>query len=155
MTREECTKQLEEIVSNLNEDGIAMILTLMNGIDNIEKYNINTSRERIEEIERESLQKVERERTEQKKKREEEMLYRMAGERKKREETIASFTGRERKFCDKIEKVKNMNVVKYQAKYWQVELIAKLYNNNYINASYDWFCYGFYQGMQYIKNQIK
>ena len=37
----------------------------------------------------------------------------------------------------------------------QCELIARLYENNCINASYNNFCYGFYQGMQYTKNQAK
>lgn len=82
-------------------------------------------------------------------------MARMAKEIKQREDAIDALAGKERAFWNKIEKVKKMDTSRYAMKWWQIELIAKLYNNNYINASYTEFCYGFYQGMQYIKNQAK
>ena len=82
-------------------------------------------------------------------------MDKMAKEINNREDTIGALTGKERAFWNKIEKVKKMDTSRYAMKWWQTELIAKLYNNNYINASYTEFCYGFYQGMQYMKNQTK
>lgn len=93
------------------------------------------------------------ERAEQKEREQIAYMDRMAKEFKQRKDMIGALTGKERVFWNKIEKVKKMDISRYVIKYWQTELIAKLYNNNYINASYIEFCYGFYQGMQYMKNQ--
>lgn len=92
---------------------------------------------------------------ERKKREQMEYMDKIKKEVKQREDMIGALTGREKVFWNKIEKMKKMDISRYVMKWWQVELIAKLYNNNYINASYNEFCYGFYQGMQYMKNQAK
>lgn len=72
-----------------------------------------------------------------------------------RKEMIESLTGKERRFYDKIEKVKTLNISRYVMSMWQSILLNKLSHGIYLNGDYDAFCYGFYQGMQYMKNQQK
>ena len=68
---------------------------------------------------------------------------------------ISSLTGKERKFWDKIEKVCKMDISRYTMKTWQTMLLAKIYNNNYLDASYKTFCFGFHQGLKYAENRMK
>ena len=73
----------------------------------------------------------------------------------KKKAAISSLTGKERKFWDKIEKVCKMDISRYTMKTWQTMLLAKIYNNNYLDASYKTFCFGFHQGLKYAENRMK
>lgn len=155
MQREELEQKWQSTIQNLNIEGLRLIDKLMDGIAEMEEYNINTTEERKEEIKQEQKARAERQEEERRAKAKKAYFDNMSKEIAERKEKIAAFSGRERIFWDKIEKVKSMDISRYCMVYWQTKLMADLYNNNYINASYNEFCYGFYQGMQYMKNQKK
>lgn len=60
MEREEILKNFIEELNNTNLEGLKTVVRLMDGISKVEKYNINTSPERIAEIEEEERQQAER-----------------------------------------------------------------------------------------------
>ena len=155
MEQAELVQKLDTVIRNMNVEGLELMYRLMGDMHENKKYNINTTPEQVAEIKRQEAEKEARESAERKKRERIEYVDKMAKEIKNREDTIGALTGKERAFWNKIEKVKKMDISRYVMKWWQIELIAKLYNNNYINAGYTEFCYGFYQGMQYIKNQAK
>ena len=128
MNHEELMKKLDTVICNLNDDGLALMYYFIGDMHEIEKYNINTSSDRLEEME---------------------------AEERKKKATISSLTGKERKFWDKIEKVYKMDISRYDMKVWQVMLLAEIYNNNYLDASYETFCFGFHQGLKYAENRMK
>lgn len=149
MNREEMTEKLNTVISNLNEDGLAFMYYFIGDMHEIEKYNINTSSDRLEEIKLlEKRQDAEEEEVKQKRKLEE-------MEAEERKAAISSITGKERGFWDKIEKVYKMDISRYDMKAWQVMLLAEIYNNNYLDASYETFCFGFHQGLKYAENRMK
>lgn len=149
MNREEMTEKLNTVISNLNEDGLALMYYFIGDMHEIEKYNINTSSDRLEEIKLlEKRQDAEEEEVKQKRKLEE-------MEAEERKAAISSLTGKEREFWDKIEKVYKMDISRYDMKAWQVMLLAEIYNNNYLDASYETFCFGFHQGLKYAENRMK
>ena len=155
MEQAELVQKLDTVIRNMNVEGLELMYRLMGDMHENKKYNINTTPEQVAEIKKQEAEKEARESSERKKREQIEYLDKMAKEIKNREDTVGALTGKERAFWNKIEKVKKMDISRYVMKWWQIELIAKLYNNNYINASYTEFCYGFYQGMQYVKNQTK
>lgn len=155
MEQAELVQKLDTVIRNMNVEGLELMYRLMGDMHENKKYNINTTPEQVVEIKKQEAEKEARESAERKKREQIEYMDKMAKEIKNREDTIGALTGKERAFWNKIEKVKKMDTSRYAMKWWQTELIAKLYNNNYINASYTEFCYGFYQGMQYMKNQTK
>lgn len=156
MQRENLEQKWQSIIKNLNTEGLQMIDKLMGGIAGMEEYNINTTEERIAEIRQERAAQAAVQEEERKAEQEKEYFARMRKDIAERDTKIAAFTGRERIFWNKIVKVKSIaDIGKYSMKYWQTMLIAELFNNNYLNACYNEFCYGFYQGMQYMKNQKK
>lgn len=156
MQREELEQKWQSTIQNLNIEGLQLIDQFMGGIAEMEEYNINTTEERKEEIKQERKARAERQEEERRAEQEKEYFARMRKDIAERDAKIAAFTGRERIFWNKIVKVKSIaDIGKYSMKYWQTMLIAELFDNNYINACYNEFCYGFYQGMQYMKNQKK
>lgn len=156
MQRENLEQKWQSIIKNLNTEGLQMIDKLMGGIAGMEEYNINTTEKRIAEIRQERAAQAAVQEEERRAEQEKEYFARMRKNIAERDAKIAAFTGRERIFWDKIVKVKSIaDIGKYSMKYWQTMLIAELFDNNYINACYNEFCYGFYQGMQYMKNQKK
>lgn len=156
MQREELEQKWQSTIQNLNIEGLQLIDQFMGGIAEMEEYNINTTEERKEEIKQERKARAERQEEERRAEQEKEYFARMRKDIAERDAKIAAFTGRERIFWNKIVKVKSIaDIGKYSMKYWQTMLIAELFDNNYINACYNEFCYGFYQGIQYMKNQKK
>lgn len=153
MERAELVQKLDTVIHNMNVEGLKLMYRLMGDMHENKKYNIHTTPEQVAEIKKQEAEKEARESAERKNREQIEYMDKMAKEVKQREDTIGALTGKEKVFWNKIEKVKKMDISRYVMKWWQTELIAKLYNNNYINASYIEFCYGFYQGMQYMKNQ--
>lgn len=139
MNREEMTEKLNTVISNLNEDGLALMYYLIGDMHENEKYNVNTSTDRLEEI----------------KLLEKRQFEEMEAEEKRKKAAISSLSGKERKFWDKIESVKKMDISRYTMKFQEVMLLAEIYNNNYCEASYETFCFGFYQGLKYAENRIK
>lgn len=149
MNREEMTEKLNTVISNLNEDGLALMYYFIGDMHENGKYNVNASTDRLEEIKLlEKRQDAEEEEAKQK-------LEEMEAEKKRQKEAISSLTGKERKFWDKIEKVYKMDISQYTMKSWQVMLLAEIYNNNYLDASYETFCFGFHQGLKYAENRMK
>lgn len=155
MNQQELMQKMETVIHNLNEDGLALMYRLMGDMHEIKKYNISTTPEQIARIKQQEREKAILAEAKRREREHEEYMKRMAEERAEREKAIASLTGKDKLLFDKIEKVKRMGVSRYCMTFSQCNLIANIYNNNYINASYDDFCYGFYQGMQYMKNQAK
>mgnify|MGYP003378729468 CR=1 FL=1 len=137
MDREKYIKQLEKVTDNLNADGLAMVLKLMDGIDRIERYNIHTTDKRIREISQEILRKYEEKRAERAAEAQKAVQRAHTEWQKKRDRTISAMNAKERMFYDKIEGVKSMNIAEYAPSARQVELIATMYNNNYLNAQYE------------------
>lgn len=72
-----------------------------------------------------------------------------------RNSKIAELEGADKIFWNKIEKIKNMDMNRYSMTVRQVRLLDGIYNGNFINGSYDAFCYGFYQGIQLQKRKAK
>ena len=151
MNHEELMEKLDTVICNLNDDGLALMYYFIGDMHEIEKYNINTSSDRLEEIKLlEKRQNAKVEEAKQKRKLEE-----MEAEEKRKKAAISSLSGKERKFWDKIESVKKMDISRYTMKSQEVMLLAEIYNNNYLDASYETFCFGFYQGLKYAENRMK
>ena len=140
MNREEMTEKLNTVISNLNEDGLALMYYFIGDMHENKKYNVNTSTDRLEEI---KLLKKRQDAEEEE------------AEENRKKAIISSLAGKERKFWDKIEKVYKMDISRYDMKAWQAMLIAEIYNNNYLDASYETFCFGFHQGLKYAENGMK
>ena len=151
MNHEELMKKLDTVICNLNDDGLALMYYFIGDMHEIEKYNINTSSDRLEEIKLlEKRQNAKEEEVKQPR-----TLEEREAEARKKKAAISSLTGKERKFWDKIEKVYKMDISRYAMKTWQVMLLAEIYNNNYLDASYETFCFGFHQGLKYAENRMK
>lgn len=162
MEREKVMQQIMKTVSGMNDYGLEMVSRWTEGLDKKELLNVNTTPDRVLEIldAREQARRAEAARMEQenaeKQAREHEQFMKAMYERvRNRENRISSLEGRERVFWNKINKVRKMDLSRYSMYNWQDILIAELYDNNCIDASYSIFCYGFYQGMQYMKNQAR
>ena len=153
MEKEETIKQIECVLHNLNLQGIKLVRGIIDNMDEIEKYNVNTTPERFAEIERLQAEEDAKEKAERKEKTKAQHFQYMEKQEKKRRERIAGLTGKEKSFYSKIEKVHDMNISRYTMSYGEVMLLSELHGNSALNASYDTFCYGFHQGMQYLKNQ--
>lgn len=156
MNHEELLKKVETVIHHLNDDGLNFMYYLVGDMHEIEKFNINTTPERVAKIKKQEADKAELEEIEEKKKQKRDSMVRMEKQIGARQEMIVALTGKERIFWNKIEKVQKMSAIsRYCMKTWQVLLIAKLYDNKYLDASYSCFCYGFHQGMQYMKNRAR
>lgn len=155
MNQEELVQKLDIVIHNLNEDGLSLMYKIMGDLHEIKKYNINTTPEQIAQIKQQEAEEAARKDADRNEKQHAEHMKRMAEKIKIRDKAIASLTGKDKTFWDKIEKVKKMDIGRYCMDFSQIMLITRLFDNNYINASYSTFCYGFHQGMQYMKNQSK
>lgn len=155
MNQEELMQKLNIVIHNLNEDGLSLMYKIMGDLNEIKKYNINTTPEQIAQIKQQEAEEAARKDADRNEKQHAEHMKRMAEKIKARDKAIASLTGKDKIFWDKIEKVKKMDIGRYCMETWQAILIAKLFDNNYLDASYSAFCYGFHQGMQYMKNRSK
>jgi len=149
MSREEFIIKLNTVINNLNDDGLALMNYFVGNMHEIEKYNINTSPEKIAEIEEKEAKCRETER----KAKEQIAFKRMQEENEKRKNIISSLEGREKILWNKIEKVQRMNITRYSMKSGDVFFLAKLYDNNFLDGCCAVFNFGFYQGMQYMKNR--
>ena len=56
MHQAELVKKLEHTIHSVNEKGLRAIICLIDDIEEIEKYNINTTKERLEQIREEEKQ---------------------------------------------------------------------------------------------------
>ena len=144
--------KLIQMINNLNESGIDLILKLFKDCDQIEMYNINTTPERIAE-----LQQIEELKEEQRKEQFEEEQKRAYYERSRAEynrtkEFRASLTGKEKRL---IETLKNVDPGNYNMCTNEVILFADIYNNNLINGRTDLFNYGFLKGQRALLNKQK
>lgn len=64
----------------------------------------------------------------------------------------AALTGKDAKLMEQIEAV---DVGNYRVKCSVVEMLANIYNNNFVNASYDMFRLGFMKGQCAERNRNK
>lgn len=155
MEREETIKQMENMLHNLNLEGVKLIRRIIGNMDEIEKYNVNTTPERIIEIERQQAEKDAVEKAEREEKTRAQHIQYMKEQARKRKERIAGLTGKEKSFYNKIQKVRDMDISRYTITFGEVMLLCELYGNSAFSSCYESFCYGFYQGMQYLKNRQK
>lgn len=155
MEREETIKQMENMLHNLNLEGLKLISKLIGNMDEIEKYNVNTTPERFAEIERLQAEKDAAEKAEKEEKTRVQRIQYMEEQARKRKERIAGLSGKEKSFYNKIQKVRGMDISRYTITFGEVMLLSELYGSSAFSSCYEAFCYGFYQGMQYLKNQQK
>ena len=149
-------EKLIEMINNLNENGIELILKCFNGMNENEKYNINTTTERLAELQRieeqKKEQKKEQEKAIQEAEREKASRERARANRERMKAIKASLTGKEKKLIEAISKVKPGNYDMYTN---EVMLFADIHNNNLINGSTDIFNYGFLKGQRAEKARQK
>ena len=145
-------EKLIEMINNLNENGIELMLKCFNGINENEKYNINTTTERLAEIQRIEKQKEEQEKATQEIERENALRERARANRERMKDIKASLTGKEKKLIETINKVKPGSYNMYSH---EVMLFADIHNNNLINGSTDIFNYGFLKGQRAEKARQK
>lgn len=145
-------EKLIEMINNLNENGIELILKCFNGMNENEKYNINTTTERLAELQRIEEQKEEQEKAIQEAEREKALRERARANRERMKAIKASLTGKEKKLIEAISKVKPGNYDMYTN---EVMIFADIHNNNLINGSTDLFNYGFLKGQRAEKARQK
>ena len=145
-------EKLIEMINNLNENGIELMLKCFNGINENEKYNINTTTERLSEIQRIEKQKEEQEKAIREAEREKALRERAKANRERMKDVKASLTGKEKKLIETISKVKTDS---YSIYFHEVMLFADIHNNNLINGSTDIFNYGFLKGQRAEKARQK
>lgn len=151
MDRKELIEKLNTVINNLNDEGLTLMNYFVGDMHKVEKYNIKTSPERISEIE---VEEAEREAV-KKEAKEKDAFKRMQEESERRKNIVASLEGREKVFWRKIEQIQKMDISRYCMKASDVFFLAELYKNNFFDASQPIFCFGFYQGMRYLKNQAR
>lgn len=139
-------ERMENMLNNLNEEGLNLVLKTFEGMDKLEKYNISTSNERVEELKRIEAQKEDQELKQWEEERKKERYERAKAEYAMRKERKAALIGKEKRFFEVIENVKVES--RYTMKYWEMVLLAETYNHNLINGSYDIFRYGYLKGQR-------
>jgi hypothetical protein len=147
--------KLIQMINNLNENGVNSLYNLFGEFDKIERYNINTTLERIAELQQIEKQKAEQEKAERKAEREKASCERASAEYIRQKEYIASLTGKEKRFFEVIESIKSTNWSRYCFDTWELMLLADAYDNNLINGGLDIFRYGFMKGQRSEKNRRK
>jgi hypothetical protein len=145
--------RLIEMIENLNESGIDLLLYLFGDMDKKERYNKNTTSKRIVE-----LQQIEKQLEEQRKSQFEEERKRVSFEMaqteyRRQKEFKASLTGKEKRFFEVIEGVNPGS--RYCMNYWEMCLLADVYNNSLLDGNYDIFRYGFLKGQRAEINKRK
>lgn len=154
MDREKMIQDILNRLNNMNDDGLDMAYRAVDGLDDIELYNINTTPERQAEIKAERKERRMREEKEPEAKRKADVFDRMKADHIRKENMIANLTGKEKSFYKHITDVRKKAVSSCMTAL-QLKLLADIHNNNLINGSYDIFCFGFYQGMKYSKKLHK
>lgn len=137
--------RLDQMINNLNENGINTLLYLFGDFDKIERYNINTTPERIAELQQIEKQRDEQEKANREAEREKASFERAQAEYRRQEEFKASLTGKEKRFFEVVDGIKPGG---YCMNYSEMMLLADAYNNNLIDGSYDIFKYGFLKGQR-------
>lgn len=142
-------ERLLQAIENLNESGLELVLSAVEIFSQNEKYNRNTSRERLEE-----LQKIH---TEEERHSEEEknrlLFERAQAECERQREFKASLVGREKHFFDVLEYVHIPD--RYDMKYWEMMLLTDTYNNSLLDGLHYILNYGFMKGQRAEKNRAK
>lgn len=138
-------EQLIQMINNLNENGIDLLLYFFGDMDKKERYNINTTPERVAELK----QMEEQEKAEREAERERASL----GKCRQEEEFKASLTGKEKRFFETIDSIKPGT--RYALCLWELELLSRAYNNSLFEGGYDAFKYGFLKGQKFEINRRK
>lgn len=146
---------LIQMINNLNEDGIELLFKIIGDFDSVEKYNKNTTPERIAELQQIEEQRDEHEKANREAEREKASFERAQAEYRRQEEFKASLTGKEKRFFEVIDSVKSTNWSRYCLDYWELMLLVDVYNNNLINGSFDIFRYGFLKGQRAEKARMR
>jgi hypothetical protein len=138
---------IENMLQNLNENGLSHLANLFGDMDTKERYNKNTTQERLEE-----LKQIEEQKENQRKINYENESMKKAGEEYDRIKTSKSaLMGREKHFFEQIEGVKVSE--RYYMKYWELSLLYDIYNNNLINGCLAIFKYGLLKGQRAEQNR--
>jgi hypothetical protein len=141
-------KLLEKMLQNLNEDGLSLLLDLLGNMDSKERYNKNTTPERLLELKKIAKQKDEQREAELEVNRlreQREMEERLASEKAEYQELI----NRNKKFLDEI---KNVNV-KLNIK--QIDAIYAKNNRDIYKIMIDCFKAGFIKGQRAESARVK
>lgn len=142
-------------INNLNDHGIDLLFSLFRDCEKMEKYHINTTPERLAE-----LQEIEKQQAEQENAKREADRNRISYEAAKRslerqKEFKASLTGKEKRFYEVINSVKDTFENRYGMECWELLLLSDTYSNNLLNGSVDIFWYGFIKGQKAERNKQK
>ncbi len=139
---------LIETINNLNDQGIDLFFGLLRDCDKIEKYNINTTPERLAELQEIEKQKAEQEDLKRETDMERASYERAREKRKRQDEFKASLTGKEKRFYEVVNGVKSKFGSRYSLEMWELLLLSDTYNNNLLDGSGDVFWHGFIKGQR-------
>lgn len=138
---------IDNMLQNLNENGLSLLANLFGDMDTKERYNKNTTPERLEElkqIEEIEQQRVDQEKAEIKADLEKSSYKNARVEHKRQQEFKALLIGKEKEFYELTDSVEYND--RYGLKYWELMLLANTYNNSLLDGSHDIFRYGFLKG---------
>lgn len=139
-------ERMENMLNNLNEEGLNLVLKTFEGMDKLEKYNISTSNERVEELKRIEAQKEEQELKQREEESKKEHYERANAVWKMQKKRKASLTGKDKKI---IESIESLSINKYyQLSGDEMALFYNLYDNSLLSGCYDIFRYGYLKGQR-------
>ena len=144
MQRAELETKWKSIIKNLNLEGLMLLDNLMGGIAEMEEHNINTTEERKQEIQLERARRGE--------KRHEEEMEKYWKQKEEIAEMIKSLPEESKKVFTAIDTVKKMELDDYALTIETVCMIGRIYGKSYIDTCNEFYCFGFYQGMEYMKS---
>ena len=141
------------VIRNSNEGGLRFLTAAFEAIGSMERYNKNTSPERLEELQR--IEKEQGELRQAQFKADRESAYREASkaEYERQIEFIASLTGREKRFFEIVDGIKIGRSLGLA--HWQLRLLVEAFDNNLIDGSFKIYKYGFLHGQQAEKKRQK
>jgi len=141
------------VIRNSNEEGLRFLTAACKAVGGMERYNKDTTPERLAEI-----QQIEKEQEEQRNtqfKAERERAYHEASkaEYERQIEFMASLTGREKRFFEIIDGIKIGKSLGLAP--WQLRLLVETYDNNLVNGSFEIYKYGYLHGQHAERNTQK
>lgn len=152
MNCEELRNNFNEVISNLNDEGLEKMALLMELMNDFEVYNKNTTPERLREIEAQREQEAEAYKKKCQEEREKAAYEKAKESYRRTQEKLSQLAGKDKKLFDSIEKLKADPAAKRNCLYpAELMLFADVYNNNLINGAYELFLYGFMKGRRVEK----
>ncbi|MBQ8634469.1 MAG: hypothetical protein IJ420_12790 [Lachnospiraceae bacterium] len=144
MQRTELAEKWKSVIENLNLEGLMLLDNLMGGIAEMEEHNINTTEERKQEIQLERARREE--------KRHEEEVEKYWKQKEELAEMVKSLPEESKKVLAAIDTVEKMELDDYALTIGTVCMIGQIYGKNYMDTCNEFYSFGFYQGMEYMKS---